>query len=107
MELDVLLKIGTQLVTVQVVAEGEALPRDQQVYLTPHRHRKEGFQAVCQEQKCRESTAAQPRATPGPSLRTLAAAQDADGEARKSGPEERASGWGDADQGSTPANVRI
>lgn len=51
MELNVLLKVSTQLVTVQVVAKGEALPRDQHVHLTPHRRRKEGFQAVCQEEK--------------------------------------------------------
>lgn len=47
MELNVLLEVSTQLVTVEVIAEGEALPRDQHVYLTPQRHRKERFQAVC------------------------------------------------------------
>lgn len=34
-ELDVLLKVSAQLVTVQVIAEGEALARDQHVYLIP------------------------------------------------------------------------
>lgn len=56
MELDVLLKVSTQLVTVQVIAEGEALPRDQHVHLTPYSCRKEGFQAICQEEKWGEST---------------------------------------------------
>jgi hypothetical protein len=47
-ELDVLLKVSTQLVTIQVIAEGETLSRDQHVYLIPHRYRKKGLQAVCQ-----------------------------------------------------------
>lgn len=69
MELDVLLKVRTQLVTVQVVAEGEALPRDEHVYLTPHRRRQEGFQTICQEQKRGESPSARrPCAAPVPSL---------------------------------------
>lgn len=67
MELDVFLKVSTQLVTVEVVAEGEALPRDQHVDLTPQRHRKEGFQAVCQEGEWGESTSAPLCATPVPS----------------------------------------
>jgi hypothetical protein len=63
MELDVLLKVSTQLVTVQVIAEGEALARDQHVYLIPHRHRKEGLQAICQGYKWGGSTSAQACAT--------------------------------------------
>lgn len=47
MELDVLLKVSTQLVTIQVIAEGETLSRDQHVYLIPHRHRKKGLQTIC------------------------------------------------------------
>lgn len=50
-ELDVLLKVSAQLVTVQVIAEGEALARDQHVYLIPHRHRKKGLQAICRESR--------------------------------------------------------
>lgn len=37
MEFNILLKVGTKLVTVQVIAECEALPGDQHVYLTTQR----------------------------------------------------------------------
>lgn len=50
-ELDVLLKVSAQLVTVQVIAEGEALARDQHVYLISRRHRQKGLQAICQGRK--------------------------------------------------------
>lgn len=93
MELDVLLKVSTQLVTVQVIAEGEALPGDQHVYLTPHRHRKEGFQTICQEQKQGESTSAQP---PRQTSAKSATTKDADGSAPKPGLDERACGTASA-----------
>jgi hypothetical protein len=40
------LKVSTQIVTVQGVAEGEVLTRAQQDYLTPHRHGMEGLQVL-------------------------------------------------------------
>ena len=91
---NVLLKVGAQLVTVEVVAEGETLPRDQHVHLTPHRYRKEGFQAVCREQKWGESRVTQPCASAVLSLTTPAAGEDAGSATQKPGPDEPACGWG-------------
>lgn len=68
-ELDVLLKVSAQLVTVQVIAEGEALARDQHVYLIPCRYRQKGLQAICQGCKQREFSSVQACATPGPNFR--------------------------------------
>lgn len=79
-ELDVLLKVSAQLVTVQVIAEGEALARDQHVYLTPHRHRKQGLQAICQGHKQGERVhqlRPVPHQGPAPGTESTPAARDA------------------------------
>lgn len=88
MELDVLLKVSTQLVTVEVVAEGEALPRDQHVHLTPHGRREEGLQAVCQEEKGRAPQLRVLHQGRGMEPEPTAVAKDVDGSAQKPGPEE-------------------
>lgn len=69
-ELDVLLKVSAQLVTVQVIAEGEALARDQHVYLISRRHRQKGLQAICQERKQRVCNQCRPVPHRGPTSGT-------------------------------------
>lgn len=46
-EADVLLEVTAELVTVQVVAEAEALPGDQHVHLVPDWGRQQGLHPIC------------------------------------------------------------
>lgn len=46
MELDVFLEVGAELVAVQVIAEGEALPGDQQLDLPPQGNGEERLQPI-------------------------------------------------------------